>query len=82
MKTQAERTDPVCGVKVGLVDDGIFAKMDGSTYYFCAQACKDQFLADPRKYLKTHKPKRKGFWQRYLDRLNKTTGGKPPSCCQ
>jgi YHS domain-containing protein len=82
MKTQVEWTDPVCGMTVSGVDDGIWARMDGSTYYFCAQACKDRFLAHPRKYLKVLKPKRKGLWRRYLERLNKTTGGKPPSCCQ
>lgn len=24
---------------------------------------------------------KKGWWRRYLDRLNKATDGKPPKCC-
>ena len=36
----------------------------------------------PEKYLKSGPTKRKGIWGRYLERLNKATGGKPPSCCQ
>ena len=51
---------------------------DGAEFYFCAKRCKQIFDADPVKF----KPSRsKGFWNRYLDRLNKATGGKPPSCC-
>ena len=41
----------------------------------------NSIMADPDKYLDRKEPKKKGFWGRYLDRLNKATGGKPPSCC-
>ena len=81
MKTQTEHIDPVCGMVVGAADGAVSASMHGTVYYFCAQTCRERFTADPQKYLKENIPKRKGFWRRYLDRLNKTTGGKPPSCC-
>jgi len=35
---------------------------------------------NPDTYLGTEAPKKKGVWGRYLDRLNKATGGKPPCC--
>jgi hypothetical protein len=34
----------------------------------------------PYKYLQVKPGKRKGLWRRYLDRLNKATGGRPPCC--
>lgn len=72
--------DPVCRMKVG---------MDGSvppffyrdtTYYFCAPACREAFVSDPNRYLGHEKEKKKGIWARYLERVNKATGGKPPCC--
>jgi YHS domain-containing protein len=69
--------DPVCGMTV---DPGTAAAKtchDGVQFYFCAQGCKQAFEANPKKF--TAK-KRKGFWKRYLDRLNKATGGQPPAC--
>jgi YHS domain-containing protein len=50
-------------------------------YYFCAEECRRAFMTDPKKYLKHSATNKKGVWKRYLDRLNKATGGKPPSCC-
>ena len=81
MKANSVHVDPVCNMTVSTTADGLSAQYKGSTYYFCAGACKDRFITNPQKYIKGQKPKRKGFWQRYLDRLNKSTGGKPPSCC-
>lgn len=81
MKANSAQVDPVCHMTVGVAGDSLSADFKGSTYYFCAETCKEAFLANPQKYMKGLKPKRKGFWQRYLDRLNKSTGGKPPSCC-
>lgn len=70
--------DPVCGMSVD--PDTAAAKTchNGVQIYFCAEGCKRAFEADPDKF---RVEKRKGFWQRYLDRLNKATGGEPPSCC-
>ena len=69
--------DPVCGMAVDPAATEISTVQDGKTYYFCASACRDAFKADPSKYLK---PKRKGIWGRYMDRLQKATGGKAMTC--
>jgi YHS domain-containing protein len=78
--TEQNFVDPVCRMKVargGKVPSFVF---QSETYHFCADSCRDAFMADPKKYLKSRSNKRKSFWGRYLDRLNKATGGKPPCC--
>jgi P-type Cu+ transporter len=42
--------DPVCKMTVDETK-ALRAEHDGETYYFCAQVCKDRFLADPGRYL-------------------------------
>jgi putative ABC transport system ATP-binding protein len=37
-------TDPVCGMAVER-DNAITAEWDGRTFYFCAQGCRDEFVA-------------------------------------
>lgn len=69
--------DPVCGMTVDPATSAITATLDGKTYYFCAEGCRRSFEADPCRYLK---PKRKGLWGRYMDRLQKATGGKTMKC--
>ena len=69
--------DPVCGMSVDSTAPTITSDHDGQTYYFCAEICRKEFDADPKKYLK---PKRKGIWGRYMDRLQKSTGGKAMKC--
>ena len=69
--------DPVCGMSVSPAAAAATTCHNGIQIYFCAETCKERFVANPRKY--TVK-KRKNFWNRYLDRLNKATGGKPPAC--
>ena len=73
-------TDPVCGMLVKKDNAQAQTTLDGQVYYFCAAQCKRSFDANPEKYL-AKIGKKKGVWGRYLDRLNKTTGGKPPACC-
>lgn len=73
--------DPVCLMQVDPADKDIKFTHQMRTYYFCAEKCRDIFKANPDKYLESNSPKRKGLWSRYLDRLNKATGGKPPKCC-
>ena len=73
------RIDPVCGTHIAPGPDPLAFIFDGHDYFFCAEACRKAFAQNPKKYLA---PKRKSIWRRYLDRLNKTTGGKPPACCQ
>lgn len=72
--------DPVCQMKVTKNSRVPSFTFRSGTYYFCAEACRDAFVSDPVKYLRVKPPKRKGWWGRYLDRLNKATGGKPPCC--
>lgn len=70
--------DPVCGMSVDPATAAAKTCHDGVEIYFCAEGCKRAFDAHPRKY--TGAGKKKGFWKRYLDRLNKATGGNPPAC--
>ena len=72
--------DPVCRMKVAKGSKVPSFVFESETYRFCADSCREAFMADPEKYLKAKTIKRKGFWGRYLDRLNKATGGKPPCC--
>ena len=70
--------DPVCGMSVDPNTAPAKSVHNGVDIYFCAQGCKRVFDAHPEKYVRK---RAKGFWQRYLERLNKATGGKPPTCC-
>lgn len=70
-------TDPVCGMTVDPNTAAAKTCHNGVPVYFCAEGCKKAFEANPDKF--TAK-KRKSFWKRYLDRLNKATGGQAQSC--
>ena len=72
--------DPVCMMEVDSGRQNLMFTYRMRTYYFCAEACCKAFKANPEKYLKLKTPKRKGLWGRYLERLNKATGGKAPQC--
>jgi Cu+-exporting ATPase len=72
--------DPVCLMKVAPGKKNIVFTHQMRTYYFCAESCRKAFEANPDKYLESMSSKRKGWWSRYLDRLNRATGGKPPKC--
>jgi len=71
--------DPVCCMKVDSGDRSLMFTHKLRTYYFCAETCRNAFAADPDKYLNP-KTKRKGLWGRYLERLERVTGGKPLKC--
>lgn len=45
-------TDPVCGMT--LPQEKAVAKVEyqGRTYYFCSEACRKQFEAEPERYAK------------------------------
>jgi Cu+-exporting ATPase len=43
-------TDPVCGMRIDSDDAAATAEYEGTTYYFCSQACHDVFVADPFSY--------------------------------
>jgi len=43
--------DPICGMEVDEGPDAITSVYNGRTYYFCCQACKEQFDRDPARYV-------------------------------
>jgi YHS domain-containing protein len=72
--------DPVCGMAVVTGPADILTIVKGQTYYFCAEDCRKAFEKNPQKFLGHQPKKRKGLWGRYMDRLQKATGGKPQKC--
>jgi Cu+-exporting ATPase len=56
--------DPVCGTRVNPDEFHIDVYFKGHKVFFCAETCRDKFMADPHRYLRP-----KGWWRRYLDRL-------------
>jgi YHS domain-containing protein len=51
---QSERPDvvidPVCGMRVSVDDaeaDGLLVELDGRTWAFCREACRDAFISEP-----------------------------------
>ena len=79
MRKATQYIDPVCGMAVDPATAATKSSYNGTDLYFCAEECRRRFESAPQDYV-VHE--RKGFWRRYLERLNKATGGKPPSCCQ
>ena len=43
-------TDPVCGMEIDPKDAAATSDYQGTTYYFCAVACKERFDAEPAKF--------------------------------
>lgn len=81
MSQMIKRTEacPICQMPVKTDGAQHVLKRDGRLYFFCAQGCKDKFLAGGRA------AKPKGRWGRFLDRLaranQKEFGTSGPSCC-
>ena len=46
----AMAVDPVCGMRIDSEDAAATAEHNGTTYYFCSQACHDAFVAAPGSY--------------------------------
>ena len=42
--------DPMCGMRIDPEDAAATAEYEGTTYYFCSEACHDLFVADPAAY--------------------------------
>jgi YHS domain-containing protein len=84
VNTQKDTTrkgiDPVCGMTVVAGQTDIITIVKGQTFYFCAEGCRKAFEANPQKFLDPKPQKRKGIWGRYMDRLQKATGGKAQKC--
>jgi YHS domain-containing protein len=72
--------DPVCMMKVSSGSPDIKSAYQAKTYHFCAEGCKEEFESDPDKFLSSKPPEKKGWWGRYLERLEKATGGKSMKC--
>jgi Cu+-exporting ATPase len=43
--------DPVCGMEIDAATAAGSSEYEGVTYYFCAEACKTAFDAEPSKYV-------------------------------
>ena len=72
--------DPVCGMSVDPETAKIMASIEGQNFYFCAEGCRKAFEESPEKYLGSECPKPRGWWGRYIARLQKATGGKQMKC--
>ncbi|MGD2036287.1 MAG: YHS domain-containing protein [Desulfobacterales bacterium] len=72
--------DPVCGMSVKPENTDIEATVEGQTYYFCAEGCREAFVENPKKYLKPKSTKKKSWWCRYTERLEKATGSQSMKC--
>ena len=73
-----QHIDPVCNMVVDPATAPAKYCHNGVEIYFCAEGCKAAFEANPSNYLTK---KKRGIWQRYIERLTKATGGKPQKCC-
>ena len=78
--TPQEAIDPVCGMAVVTRKNEILTTIEGQTYYFCTEGCRRDFEENPQKFLEPKPRKRKGIWGRYMDRLQKATGGRAQKC--
>jgi xanthine dehydrogenase accessory factor len=47
----AFEVDPVCGMTVDISDAAHSAMHQGQTYFFCCSGCREQFVADPARFL-------------------------------
>jgi Cu+-exporting ATPase len=72
--------DPVCNMTVDPHTEAIEFSYEGEIYYFCAEGCRKAFQDCPRKFLAPRPQKKKGWWGRYMDWLQRGTGGKPIKC--
>ena len=46
-----EHLDPVCAMKVTKENAACSYDFRGKTYYFCAASCRDEFAANPVRYI-------------------------------
>jgi Cu+-exporting ATPase len=52
----AEHRDPVCGMSVSPDEAAPEARFRDVTYRFCSDACREQFLREPRHYVGRTRP--------------------------
>ena len=72
--------DPVCGMRVDPIETEWMVTYEEKNFYFCAEGCLHAFEKNPENYLDPKSAKGKGWWSRYLARLNKATDGKSMKC--
>jgi xanthine dehydrogenase accessory factor len=48
----SQAIDPVCGMSVAVVAGAISAPYEGTTFYFCAPGCREEFLQHPERYVR------------------------------
>ena len=46
------KKDPVCGMMIAEKDAAGTAEHQGTTYYFCAEACRRKFVTHPEEFVK------------------------------
>jgi len=80
MTSKKKVVDPICGMKIDPSKTEFTADYEDKRFFFCAAGCLKAFEKNPAKYRTDGYTKKKGFWGRYLDRLNKTTDGKAMKC--
>lgn len=74
---------PVCGMEVKKPNPKLVNNYHGRKIYFCASVCREKFWRRPEQCLAVGNgpmPRKKGIWKRYLERLDKATGGKEIKC--
>jgi len=84
-KNKLATIDPVCGMEIARdAKSKLYLSVQGHSYYFCTEKCRNEFERDPAKYTDVLNitKSRKNWWGRYLDRVQKATNGATPKCCQ
>ena len=61
--------DPVCGMEIDSEGAAATSEYQGATYYFCAVGCKEDFDANPAKFVSSGAAAAGGrpwwqFWKR------------------
>lgn len=56
--TQELVRDPVCGMEFGPGEAATTMEWAGRTYYFCCQACRASFEADPKRFIRREEENR------------------------
>ena len=69
--------DPVCGMSIAPTSAQADVNYQGQHLYFCTTACQHAFKAAPEKY---GFAKRKGFWRRFIEKMEKASAERPISC--
>lgn len=52
-----KHVDPVCKMEVTEENAACSYEFNGKTYYFCNEACRDEFKVDPARFLDDGDPR-------------------------